>query len=78
MDALVHTEQADPNAEVSLVFCDDAFIHTLMGIIYQSTKDYNNAFIAYRNALDVYENEYAKMFHMSVPEQLQKDLVNTA
>ncbi|HEY5750240.1 MAG TPA: hypothetical protein VIU12_29445 [Chryseolinea sp.] len=56
----------------------DAFIHTLMGIIYQSTKDYNNAFIAYRNALDVYENEYAKMFHMSIPEQLKKDLVNTA
>jgi len=56
----------------------DAFIHTLMGIIYQSTKDYNNAFIAYRNAVDVYENEYAQMFHMSVPDQLQKDLVNTA
>lgn len=29
MDALVHTEQADPNAEVSLVFCDDPFIHQL-------------------------------------------------
>ncbi len=31
-------------------FQRDAFIHTLMGIIYQSGKDYNNAFIAYRNA----------------------------
>ncbi|RAV98042.1 hypothetical protein DQQ10_25750 [Pseudochryseolinea flava] len=56
----------------------DAFIHNLMGIIYQSTKDYNNAFIAYRNALDVYENEYARMFSMQVPTQLKKDILNTA
>jgi hypothetical protein len=59
-------------------FQRDAFVHTLMGIIYQSSKDYNNAFIAYRNAVDVYENEYAKMFGMQVPEQLKRDLLNTA
>jgi uncharacterized protein len=59
-------------------FQRDAFIHTLMGIIYQSTKDYNNAFIAYRNAVEVYENEYASMFGMKVPLQLKKDLLNTA
>lgn len=29
MDALVHTEDADPDAEVSLVYCDDPFIHEL-------------------------------------------------
>jgi hypothetical protein len=56
----------------------DAFIHTLMGIIYQSTRDYNNAFIAYRNAVEIYENDYADMFHLQVPEQLKKDLLNTA
>jgi hypothetical protein len=56
----------------------DAFIHTLMGIIYQSDKDYNNAFIAYRNALEIYENDYAKMFGMEVPQQLKSDLINTA
>jgi uncharacterized protein len=59
-------------------FQRDAFVHTLMGIIYQSSRDYNNAFIAYRNAVDVYENEYAKMFGMKVPEQLKIDLLNTA
>ncbi|HYC84489.1 MAG TPA: hypothetical protein VEB86_04670 [Chryseosolibacter sp.] len=56
----------------------DAFIHTLMGIIYQSTKDYNNAFIAYRNALDVYEAEYTSMFQLQAPEQLKRDMLNTA
>lgn len=56
----------------------NAFIHTLMGIIYQSTKDYNNAFIAYRNALEVYENDYAKLFGIEAPGQLKKDLLETA
>jgi len=55
-----------------------AFIHTLMGIIYQSVKDYNNAFIAYRNALEVYENDYARMFGLTAPMQLKKDLLESA
>jgi uncharacterized protein len=56
----------------------DAFIHNLMGIIYQSTRDYNNAFIAYRNAAEIYESDYAAMFGLHAPEQLKKDLLNTA
>lgn len=56
----------------------DAFAHTLMGIIYQSTGDYNNAFIAYRNAVEIYETDYAEMFGLQAPEQLKKDLLNTA
>lgn len=59
-------------------FQRDAFIHTLMGIIYQSTKDYNNAFIAYRNAVEVYEEDYHAMFGIDVPTQLKIDLLNTA
>jgi uncharacterized protein len=56
----------------------DAFIHNLMGIIYQSTGDFNNAFIAYRNALEIYEQDYRKLFSTTVPDQLKKDLLNTA
>jgi hypothetical protein len=56
----------------------DAFIHNLMGIIYQSTGDYNNAFIAYRNALEIYQQDYHNLFGMGVPEQLKKDVMNTA
>jgi uncharacterized protein len=59
-------------------FRRDAFIHTLMGIIYQSAKDYNNAFIAYRNAVDIYETDYASMFGLAVPDQLKRDLLNAA
>jgi hypothetical protein len=59
-------------------FQRDAFIHNLMGIIYQSSGDYNNAFIAYRNAVEIYETDYANLFALAIPDQLKKDLLNTA
>jgi hypothetical protein len=56
----------------------DAFIHTLMGIIYEADFDYNNAFIAYRNAVEVYNKDFMRMFQVGAPEQLKKDLLRTA
>ena len=56
----------------------DAFAHLLMGVIYDASGDANNAFIAYRNAYEVYQNDYAKNFGLSAPEQLKKDLLRTA
>lgn len=56
----------------------DAFVHNLMGIIYDANHDYNNAFIAYRNAVKVYQEVYSKMFGLDVPEQLKKDIIRTA
>ncbi len=56
----------------------DAFIHNLMGLIYDANGDYNNAFIAYRNALDIYETDYTEFFSLGPPEQLKKDLMRTA
>jgi len=59
-------------------YARDAFAHNLMGIVYQAAGDYNNAFIAYRNALDVYENDYSNLFNVGVPNQLKLDLMNSA
>jgi hypothetical protein len=56
----------------------DAFIHNLMGIIYQSAGDYNNAFIAYRNAFEVYNEDYLRLFGLEAPVQLQRDIIRTA
>lgn len=56
----------------------DAFVHNLMGIIYDASGDYNNAFIAYRNSYEIYKNEFAEMFSLSAPDQLKKDLLRTA
>jgi hypothetical protein len=59
-------------------FRRDAFVHNLMGIIYQATNDWNNAFIAYRNAVQIYEEDYQPMFNVGVPEQLKYDLLLAA
>lgn len=59
-------------------FQRDAFIHLLMGIIYEAQNDLNNAFIAYRNSLEIYKDDYARLFGMSVPEQLKLDIMRTA
>ncbi|MFN8312058.1 MAG: hypothetical protein U0289_04585 [Cyclobacteriaceae bacterium] len=56
----------------------DAFINTLMGIIYDADHDYNNAFIAYRNAVEIYDTDYSRMFGLTAPEQLKKDLLRAA
>jgi hypothetical protein len=56
----------------------DAFIHTLMGLVYQANHDYNNAFIAYRNAVEIYQEDYKLLFGLGLPLQLQKDLIYTA
>ncbi len=56
----------------------DAFIHNLMGIIYDASGDYNNAFIAYRNALEIYEDDYTRLFGITAPEQLKRDLLRAA
>jgi hypothetical protein len=59
-------------------FQRDAFIHTLMGLIYEADKDYNNAFIAYRNAVTIYEEDYERLFSIAMPEQIKADLLRTA
>jgi hypothetical protein len=56
----------------------DAFAHNLMGMIYDAQHDYNAAFISYRNALEIYQEDYGKMLNTTTPLQLKKDLIRTA
>ena len=56
----------------------DAFAHTLMGLLYEASGDENNAFIAYRNAYEIYTTDYKSFFNSTVPLQLKKDLVRLA
>ena len=51
----------------------DAFIHTLMGLVYQANHEYNNAFIAYRNATEIYQEDYKHLFGLEAPNQLKRD-----
>lgn len=56
----------------------DAFTHLLLGLIYDAQNDHNNAFIAYRNAYEVYKEDYSKFLGTEPPLQLKKDLLRTA
>ena len=56
----------------------DAYMHVVMGLIYDANKNYNDAFIAYRNAYEIYEKEYSEMFSLTAPEQLKQDILRTA
>lgn len=56
----------------------DAFAHHLLGVIYDAKREYNDAYIAYKNALEVYEEDYQKMLGTPIPEQLKLDVIRTA
>jgi len=74
----IRLQQLSDRYDSERKFQRDAFVHTLMGIIYETDKDYNNAFIAFRNAMEIYEDDYYKLFQIRAPEQLKEDLVRTA
>ena len=56
----------------------DAFANVMMGLLYDANGDYNNAFIAYRNAYEIYETDYSQNFNIKAPQQLKLDLLRTA
>jgi hypothetical protein len=57
---------------------EDAFSFMLQGMIYEKNADVNNAFIAYRNAVDVYLQHNGDYYGTKIPEQLKKDLLRMA
>ena len=59
-------------------YSQDAFGHHLMGILYETRGDNNNAFIAYRNALEIYKSDYQPMYGQGVPESLKTAIIRTA
>jgi hypothetical protein len=56
---------------------EDGFARYLSGILYESTGDINNAFIAYRKAYETFEATRA-WSSTGVPFQLREDLLRTA
>lgn len=55
-----------------------AYMHLLMALIYESNNEYNNAFISFRNAYEIYESDYTKLFGIGAPQQLKEDLIRSA
>jgi len=83
-DALVEARRIDHRLNVlsdrtqeKYVYRDDGFARYLSGILYESTGDMNNAFIAYRKAYETF-NATRTWSHTAVPSQLREDLLRTA
>jgi len=74
----IRLQQLSDRYDSDKKYREDAFIHLLMGIIYDVDRDYNNAFIAYRNAYNIYEGSFNNLFGLHPPEQLKLDMLRTA
>ncbi|MBL7745217.1 MAG: hypothetical protein JNN00_17205 [Chitinophagaceae bacterium] len=59
-------------------YAEDAFSFMLQGMIYEKNADINNAFIAYRNAANVYLENKGSYYGVRMPEQLKKDVIRMA
>ena len=59
-------------------YTTDAFALNLQGMLYEASGSINEAFISYRNAVDLYLKHKGTFFGVSIPNQLKKDLLRTA
>jgi len=83
-DALVEARRIDHRLNVLAdrtteknAYRDDGFARYLSGILYESTGEVNDAFIAYRKAYETFEAART-WSHTAVPSQLRTDLLRTA
>lgn len=59
-------------------YSGDAFAWNLMGILHDAAGEYNDAFICYRNALEIYEGAYRTDYNVQTPKTLIHDLLTAA
>lgn len=72
-------EQGDKYNDKDNRYSKDAFSLMLQGLIYERDGDLNNAFIAYRNAAEVYlKSKDETWYGTKMPEQLKQDVLKTA
>lgn len=77
--SLQNYEQGDKYNNKTTRYSKDAFSLNLQGLIYESTGNFNDAFIAYRNAVEVYQSAKGGLYYgVSIPENLKYDVMNMA
>jgi len=57
---------------------EDAFIRFLMGVLYETDREINDAFISYRKAEEIYSNDYLKNYGVSPSSLLIENLLSAA
>ncbi|MBX2930756.1 MAG: hypothetical protein KF781_02275 [Chitinophagaceae bacterium] len=75
---LAENIQSDKFKNKNNRYSKDAFALNVQGMLYEANGDINNAFIAYRNAVDVYLNAKGEYYGVQLPKQLQQDVLRTA
>lgn len=77
--SLQNYDQGDKYNNKTTRYSKDAFSLNLQGLIYESTGNYNDAFISYRNAVEVYQSAVGGIYYgVSIPENLKYDVMNMA
>ncbi|MDN5284006.1 MAG: hypothetical protein JWR38_280 [Mucilaginibacter sp.] len=72
-------EQGDKFNNKDKRYSNDAFSLMLQGMLYESNNDENNAFISYRNAVEIYQASPDKTYYgTTMPLGLQEDVIRTA
>lgn len=59
-------------------YSDDAFVQYMIGALYESMGDLDDALIAYRRSLEIYESDYADLYGMEVPERVRADILRVS
>lgn len=75
---LANNQQQDKFGNKSNRYIADAFSLNLQGMLYEANGEINNAFISYRNAADIYLNAHNNWYGVTIPKQLQQDVLRTA
>ena len=76
--SLQNYAQGDKYKDKTNRYSKDAFSFILQGLIYEYSANYNDAFIAYRNAVDVFEKSNGQYYGVSLPNQLKQDVMHMA
>jgi hypothetical protein len=86
-DALVEARQLDNELNLinsryaddqKNVYKEDAFIRLLMGVLYETGNEINDAFISYRRAEEVYRTDYQPNYGVHPPRFLIENLLSAA
>lgn len=76
--SLTSYAQQDKTGNKDNKYSDDAFSLMMQGIIYEESGDVNNAFISYRNAVDLFLKHDNRWYGVNLPGQLKQDVLRTA
>ena len=86
-DALVEARKVDNKLNIinsqydedeKNVYKEDAFIRFMMGVLYELEGEINDAFISYRNAAEIYRDDYSHHYGINPPPFLIADMLDMA